>query len=330
MTRDFYFDNLKSLLIFLVVLGHFVYPVPLHGAHVIEYYIYIFHMPLFIFISGYFSRNSTIIGSIKKVFIPFLILQLVHYMFNNYIINKEAGLEIFNPAWSLWYLLSLFFWRLSVPILRKLKAYWIVIISIVAGLLCGYDQSIGLFMSLSRTIVYFPFFLLGFYFNKDIILKYKKKFLLKNLSILILVISVVYVYFNIYDLNHSLQMARSPYSKMGLEYPELGWVYRLIYYLTTIIISWCIMILTPSKKYFFSYLGETTMSVYILHAFIYWIMLKFFNLQAHITSKHDLILLISTTLILTLILGAPNINKLLSPIYKIPIEYLFKGPAPRK
>ena len=57
--RYYLLDNLKVILIFFVVFGH-----------VIEYYIndnsilmtlyifiYIFHMPLFIFISGYLSKN---------------------------------------------------------------------------------------------------------------------------------------------------------------------------------------------------------------------------------------------------------------------------------
>ena len=57
-TRDSYFDNLKTILIFLVVLGHFTNlnnSVPLMGA--INNVIYSFHMPIFIFISGYFSKS---------------------------------------------------------------------------------------------------------------------------------------------------------------------------------------------------------------------------------------------------------------------------------
>ena len=56
--RDYFFDNLKAVLIFLVVLGHFL--LPIHGDNplvVVKRLIYIFHMPLFVFVSGYFAKK---------------------------------------------------------------------------------------------------------------------------------------------------------------------------------------------------------------------------------------------------------------------------------
>ena len=56
--RDPYFDNLKFILILLVVLGHFT-TLNLNNLHLasISNIIYSFHMPIFIFISGYFSKH---------------------------------------------------------------------------------------------------------------------------------------------------------------------------------------------------------------------------------------------------------------------------------
>ena len=56
--RDYFFDNLKAVLIFLVVLGHFL--LPIHGRNylvVVKRLIYVFHMPLFVFVSGYFAKR---------------------------------------------------------------------------------------------------------------------------------------------------------------------------------------------------------------------------------------------------------------------------------
>ena len=56
--RDYFFDNLKAVLIFLVVLGHFL--LPIRGDNplvVVKRLIYVFHMPLFVFISGYFAKK---------------------------------------------------------------------------------------------------------------------------------------------------------------------------------------------------------------------------------------------------------------------------------
>ena len=55
--RIAYWDNLKAILIFLVVLGHIV---PECGAitYWLRFAIYTFHMPAFVFVSGFFSKKA--------------------------------------------------------------------------------------------------------------------------------------------------------------------------------------------------------------------------------------------------------------------------------
>lgn len=56
--RDVYFDNLKFILILLVVMGHLFQP--FNGGITIGpifKFLYSVHMPLFIFVAGYFSKN---------------------------------------------------------------------------------------------------------------------------------------------------------------------------------------------------------------------------------------------------------------------------------
>ena len=55
--RDYLFDNYKALLIVLVVMGHFIEPCYRNNEflYTLKWLIVSFHMPAFIFISGYFS-----------------------------------------------------------------------------------------------------------------------------------------------------------------------------------------------------------------------------------------------------------------------------------
>ena len=55
-SRDLRFDGLKFLLIFLVVLGHLTFKD--YGVGV-KSMIYSFHMPVFVFLSGYFTSFSS-------------------------------------------------------------------------------------------------------------------------------------------------------------------------------------------------------------------------------------------------------------------------------
>ena len=58
--RSFYWDNIKGLLIVLVVFAHILYALQ-YIAHGIDYLvdnIYMFHMPAFVFVSGYFGKSK--------------------------------------------------------------------------------------------------------------------------------------------------------------------------------------------------------------------------------------------------------------------------------
>lgn len=60
MERDNYFDNYKAFLIILVVVGHFINPLTesVPWTEYVRKAIFIFHMPAFIFISGYFFKTG--------------------------------------------------------------------------------------------------------------------------------------------------------------------------------------------------------------------------------------------------------------------------------
>ena len=66
--RDAYFDNAKLFLMILVVFGHFLQPFvndhPLYDD--LYYFIFTFHMPAFILISGYFAKSGPKVG-VRKV-----------------------------------------------------------------------------------------------------------------------------------------------------------------------------------------------------------------------------------------------------------------------
>ena len=92
-------DWAKFMAITLVVLGH----IPLKSGHPLHIYIYYFHMPLFMFISGYLTkRRPTISENLKKDWIsiirPYLLYNLAFYPYwvvRKYI-ESNADLSIFE------------------------------------------------------------------------------------------------------------------------------------------------------------------------------------------------------------------------------------------
>lgn len=77
--RDYLFDNYKALLIILVVIGHFIEPAYKNNTllYTLKWLIFSFHMPAFIFISGYFSKRELSFGTlVRKLAVPYVIYEL--------------------------------------------------------------------------------------------------------------------------------------------------------------------------------------------------------------------------------------------------------------
>ena len=80
-TREFLFDNYRAFLIVLVVLGHFIEPSYTETAYLtnLKYFIFAFHMPAFIFISGYFAVKKSSPGKlVQKLLVPYLIFEVIY------------------------------------------------------------------------------------------------------------------------------------------------------------------------------------------------------------------------------------------------------------
>ena len=107
--RDLSIDTHKGFLIILVVLGHIIGSLHIFGGGKIWNLIYTFHMPLFVLVSGYCSKrdNPNMLALVK----PLIVFQIINVIILS-ILGHSFSLSYFLiPHWTLWYLLSLVFWR---------------------------------------------------------------------------------------------------------------------------------------------------------------------------------------------------------------------------
>ena len=181
-TRNYKLDALKMFLIICVILGH----VPLLNGfiniglpekydvltHTIVRGIYAFHMPLFVLLSGYFSKKKTmyeqLVSSLKllKLFVAFQILDIVIQSFIYG--NTPSFYRFFHPCFALWYLLCLFYWRILLAIIPKVwNSKWIVAASVAISLAIGFMPIQGE-MGLHRFFSFMPYFMIGHYYGRNI------------------------------------------------------------------------------------------------------------------------------------------------------------------
>lgn len=79
MKRITWIDNAKFLGIYLVVLGHSVSASDIEYA-AIRNFIYAFHMPLFVFLSGFLYKRGNILKDVLCILVPYLIYQVTNLL----------------------------------------------------------------------------------------------------------------------------------------------------------------------------------------------------------------------------------------------------------
>ncbi|SEG67118.1 Fucose 4-O-acetylase [Nonomuraea solani] len=161
--RDPYLDNVKFVLIALVVVGHSLVPtLAADSSRALYIFIYVFHMPLFTLLSGYLSRNFWNSNAktnklVDTFLVPYVIVE-VGYAALRFSLGQKWSLTIIDPAWLNWYLLALLFWRLSTPVWKRMK--YPVPVAIAIYLFAGFSQITGDF-SMDRFFGLMPFFVIG-------------------------------------------------------------------------------------------------------------------------------------------------------------------------
>lgn len=268
--RDLSIDNSKAILIFLVVFGHFLELIDNSSLRTLILIIYLFHMPVFIYFSGRVAKYDPS-KMLKKILIPYLVIQLVSFVFYRFF-SPTFEFMLVTPYASLWYMISLFLWYLSIPFIELCKKpKTLLFISILLALLIGYDDTAATCLSISRTILFFPFFLLGYYTKKhDWFNGIKNNRLIKPLSLVLLIICFgIIIKYNNYISIPWL------YGSAGYRIYNYDVLTRLFIGVGSFVCLLNFIIFVPNKKYFFTTIGSKTLSIYLLHFYFVYLLCKF-------------------------------------------------------
>ena len=128
--RNYKYDNLKFLMIFFVVFGHCLELIEGTISHMTYVIIYTFTMPVFAYISGYFTKFKK--ENILKYSCIYIICQTVYCLLDKFVFGLDVN--FFRPNWLLWYMFSLIIWTLLVKILHTNSSKkGLVIVTIAFG-----------------------------------------------------------------------------------------------------------------------------------------------------------------------------------------------------
>lgn len=265
-TRDNYFDNLRGLLIIAVIVGNsleYISPSSVN-PHYLILFLYLFHMPLFTFISGYFCKKSKR-STADKVFDTakiYLFAQTFYFIFNRYLLNRTSvKFQLLYPSWTLWYLLALTVWYVISDHIKNYKRAFIL--SIAASLLIGFDGSIGTYASASRIFFFLPFFIAGMAFNKEQFLEKYKKYAVHFGILTSIILIILFCIREFTSVEYFFEYVCYTFYDDSAVYP---FILRIFHYISGFIISGFLLIVFTDKKTFLTWFGRNSLILYICHA----------------------------------------------------------------
>ena len=271
--RDYLWDNIKALLIFLVVAGHFLELSTLNTglARAIDTFIYSFHMPAFIFVSGFFAKRYCTDGKVKAVkaatlFAYYIVFQLLFISIRCIMNIHTNSISLFSPGRGLWYLFVLFLLYLITPIVEKLPAWFVVPVSIVLALLVSRDTKASSYMSILRLFTFAPYYFIGYYLSSDTVKKLRaiKPPVRLSLAFLCAACSVSLMLFNLDQPWNKLFYGKINNARLHMSFGEAS-LLRLDVYLIALLMIAALLLAIPDKKSPIAKLGQNSLQIYIIH-----------------------------------------------------------------
>ncbi len=266
--RDPLWDNIRGLLIILVVCGHMIEACPLcPSVQELHRIIYAFHMPAFIFVSGFFARFRPA-RLLRSTILPYLVFQPLYLLFATRVLKQfdAFDLQYTTPYWHLWYLVAISIYHSMIPFLEEarnpLQRILVLLVVCCASVIVGYDSTINTYLTLSRVVVFAPFYVAGFYLSRRRDSMHKRSVLLGIAS---LVLTTLLLYYQLHGHNYEPTVlygvaqygeGYGPLRRVRLLMQGFSWI--------ALLVAWMPRRHVP----FLTTIGERTLPIFLLHGFI--------------------------------------------------------------
>ncbi len=276
--RDPWLDNIKYVLITVVVIGHTLPLVPTGtalGAQVYDF-IYYWHIPAFVLITGHLSRSFTwsrrhLTALVTGLLVPYLVFETaMRALISHWSGVEPAGPYLLNPGWPMWYLVATIIWRLVTPILRL---HWIALpVSVALSLWFGtVDAEWTDWLDLSRVIGFLPFFACGLWLRREDLDQLRRRSAAWAGAGILVGVFVLARSTDDWIATKWLWYA-FPYSVLpagGTHVDDLqGVALRLGVMAIGLVATFAVISLVPRQRHWFTPLGAATLVVYLFHGFV--------------------------------------------------------------
>lgn len=321
-----FFLNLRFLLIVTVFVSNAMEPLIREMAVLQHLYVWIFsfHMPLFVLVTGYFARSNLAGAAGRKVLmqigLQYVIFQSLYSALDSLLFHVEdIHRSFFAPYLLLWFLASHLCWRLLMLAMRHWSPARQIAVSVLAGVLVGYLQLDGVWFSISRTFVYLPYFVIGYHLSFGTLARfYSRRIKRAALAVSAALFAALAAFGGAIPFGWLL--GSMTYAELGAGQWYAG-LYRLGMYALQIAASAAFLGWVPFAETRLTDWGRRTLYVFLLHGLIVRFAV-FSGVYEQITGPAGAGLVILCAVLLTIALAQPAVKRWLHPIMEPSVSWM--------
>lgn len=308
--RNMFWDNYKGILIFLVVFGHCIYSysskIPDSFVQNLYLFIYSFHMPAFIFCSGYFSKSerSRNKESLTNLLLYYIVFNTLMMLFAYFYMGTDF--KFLKPYYSYWYILALVVWRILMSILGNSKIFFII--SLIVSLTIGYTSEFSNVLATRRILTFFVFFIAGYLLDREKIENFisrRKPYIMFLSSLAVIVGSVIcFLAVKKFEITSGMTLMNTYKNPSDI-------IQRILIFLISFAAIIGMFFTVPNRKIpFLTNFGKNSLLIYLAHRFITIIYYKDIFSYRTYTSIYILYALIAS-FIICVVFGNNKLNELI-------------------
>jgi fucose 4-O-acetylase-like acetyltransferase len=325
--RVAYLDNARYWVMLLVVIGHSLTEfVVMDSARGVYTWIYAFHMPLFILISGYTARHY--VGDVKQIrrivstlVVPYLIVELSLQLINRHYTGEPAQLMVLSPQWIGWFMAALILWRLTTPIWRALRypVTTSIIISLGSGLI-----DIPNVLAIHKTVAFLPFYVIGLHMTRERFLRLGTTPVRIVSAVFLSAVFVVCQYVQFPQSGQWL-LWKNSYVDMGVTFGE-GLLIRAGLIVLGLAMTFAALALVPRRRSWTTSQGERTFYCYLLHGFVIVWLDRHYQLWDKLEpyGATAVVGLILAAIVLANLLMTAPVAKFFRPVFEPRLTWMFR------
>ncbi|MEU3288466.1 acyltransferase family protein [Streptomyces longwoodensis] len=269
--RDAFFDNAKYLAIVLVAVAHSWEPLKgdsrtLQAAYM---FVYAFHMPAFIVVSGFFSRSfdggpDRLRRLITGVAVPYVVFETAYPLFRQAVDGQPMDITLLDPWYLTWFLVALFIWRLTTPVWKLVR--WPLPLALVLAMLASVTPGIGDDLDLQRVLQFLPFFVLGLCLKPEHFRLVRRRSV-RIAAVPVFALALTFAYWAVPRMNTAWFYHRDAAQELAAPW-WVGPVMQLALFGCSLLLTACFFAWVPGRTLWFTALGAGTLYGYLLHGFL--------------------------------------------------------------